>query len=266
MQKLVTLMLILATMPFSAFSRVAVFDGRQQQVTVAQSVETILRFDEPQRTGVPASWKSVLKIRSSGNFVSVEPIEALTGVVDLVMQGTNTGEVTYIRLTAADPGREPDSEVIFRRAHPNDRQATEGETTISRSPLSPRETVEALVRGISQRFGPKHAIESSQFPISIDSRLYSDQPIPHMYRAPGLSFTALRTFTGGGVKGTVFRVKNVSTTEKQLEPGLIRGRWIAVDLRSSDTVLRPSQEILITLVHINAIPYNWATLFAEDAR
>lgn len=245
-----------------AFCRTVIFDGNPVDVYLFPDTDTVIRFDEPQRVGLPNSLAGHIAVRPAGNFVSLTLSEEAEG--EVIFQGLNSGSVVYIRVHVASGVGQADSEIVVRRtggvsSSTSEASNQEREDRLE-STLQPRERVEALVRGIAQRFGPVHAIEDMPFPLIDVGRQYEAEPIQGLYRHPKVIMQPLRTYTGGGVYGTVFIFNNMGDSGITFDPSLLRGKWIALDVRSEDAVVRAKSKILVTLVHTRPLPNNLINL------
>lgn len=250
----------------SASARVAIFDGSPIEINLstAQSTGAVIRFDEPQRIGLPPELASNIQVRPSGNYVSIKLINEFDG--EIIFQGIDTGEVIYARIHTVNEFESADEEIIIRKLSEASSLDNDGtENSPSSVKLTPREVVEVLGRGIAQRFGPLHAIESTPFPIIEHSRNYPPFPLNGLYRQQGVSMTPLKTFTGGGLLGTVFVIENLTQDDVIFDPSKLRGKWIAIDLRSDETILRKDNRALVTLIHVKPLPSNIESILFEDA-
>lgn len=259
--------MILFMMTLGVQARVAIFDGNPIEIYLSTTQRTgaVLRFDEPQRIGLPPELASSIQIRPSGNFVSIKLINEFDG--EIIFQGIDTGEVIYAKIQTVNEYETPDEEVIIRKHSvvAENSSETASDSVKPQNRLTPRETVEVLSRAVAQRFGPLHAIESTPFPIAESSRNYPPFPIEGLYRQAGINMTPVKTFTGGGLLGTVFIIENTSTEDVVIDPAKIRGKWIAVDLRSDEAILKKLNRALVTLIHVKPFPSDLNSILYEDA-
>jgi hypothetical protein len=253
MKKLVALILV-AVISFPCTSKVAVYDGKPLTVDLPINRDVVIRFDEPQRVGASPSLTAKVSFKPSGNFVSLTALDDF-GLDDVIFQGLNTGKVVYVRVRSLPEDSSFEDEIIIRSALDVAEKSETGKQSKTLN-LTPREVLESFSRSIAQEFGVKYAIESALFSIRELPNTHLMQPVVGLYKKPYVDISPIKTFSGHGLLGTVFLLENKSTERLEINPAEIRGDWIALDMVSSDAVLRPNGKTLITLFHLRPLPRN----------
>lgn len=249
-------MYVLASQTVQA--KTLIFSGAPIEIYLAQNsrnAATVVQFSEPQRIGITGGMAKLLTIRPSGTFVSILAEEGFEKG-SAVFQGINSGKVTYIDFLVTDAM--PDDEVVIKRiedgVNPKGNDININASSDQISALSPREQVAAFARAVAQRMGPISEIEDSPFPIKSVPRKYENIPVASMYARPGISMTPLKSYQAAGIYATVFLIVNDNDIPVAIDPNKIRGKWIAVDLLTSDAELRAHSKTLVTLFHVRALP------------
>lgn len=253
MKKLVASILV-AVISFPCIGKVVVYDGKPVTVDLPVNRDVVIRFDEPQRVGASSTLTAKVSFKPSGNFVAITALDDF-GLDDVIFQGLNTGKVVYVRARSMPEDAYFEDEIVIRSALDSVDKGGEGKQSKTLN-LTPREVLESFSRSIAQEFGVKHAIENALFPIRELPNTYLMQPVVGLYKKPYVDISPIKTFSGHGLLGTVFLLENKSADRLEIEPADIRGDWIALDMVSSDTVLRPNGKTLITLFHLRPLPRN----------
>lgn len=238
---------------FPSYGRVALYGGKPVVIDLPLKKDVVLRFDEPQRVGASSEVKSKIKIRPNGNFVTLNT-SVEEGISELIFQGLTTGKVVYVRAASKPVDSYYDDEITIRFLA--DQPADKNESNNTYSNFSPREIVASLTRSMAQSFGVQYALEDAAIAVKNVPTHYKLAPVPGLYKQQGVLLSPIKTLHAGGVYGTAFLFENKSTEMVEIDPKKFRGKWIALDILSSDTVLRPSKKTIITLVHLKPLPTN----------
>ncbi|MEH6454901.1 MAG: DUF3438 family protein [Cocleimonas sp.] len=267
MKKLLFLSLFLTA--FCSTAKVAVFNGSSIEVDLPLGRDVVVRFDEPQRVGMTPALKSIVTAKPAANFVTIKAMTEFDSE-DVIFQGVVSGKVVYMHFNFVAENIPFESEVIVRTLDNTSISSSKKSNASSgdkpKVNLSPREVAQSLSRSIAQKFGAKHAIENSIFSIKELTSNYKLTPVQGLYRAPNIDVSPIKSFSGGGLIGTVFLVENNSRERLLIDPHLFRGDWVGIDLLVSDTELNPSAKTLITLLHIKALPADIAEIFPNRGR
>ena len=267
MKKLLVVGLLLTS--FCSVAKVAVFSSTPIDVDLPVGRDVVVRFDEPQRVGMSSKLKSIVAVRPAANFVTLKANSEF-GTEEVLFQGVNSGAVVYVHFNYVAENVPFESEIIVRMIKDeNGSRDKSSEKSINETPkinLSPREVAQSLTRSIAQEFGSKHAIEDSPFSIKELTSNYQFTPVKGLYKAPFVDVSPIKSFSGGGLIGTVFLFENKGSKDLLIDPNLFRGNWVGIDLLVSDTELAPNAKTLITLLHLKALPSDVKEVFANRGR
>jgi hypothetical protein len=264
MKKLLFIGLFLTA--FCSTAKVAVFNGSPIDVDVPLGRDVVVRFDEPQRVGMSPVLKSVLTVRAASNYVTVKA-NSIFDSEEVIFQGVDSGKVVYMHFNYVVEGVPFESEVIVRSIEDSKVEASSNKNKDNvekpKINLTPREVAQSLTRSIAQEFGAKHAIEDRPFSIKELTSNYKFTPVNGLYKAPFVDVSPIKSFSGGGLIGTVFLFENKGNENLLIDPNLFRGNWIGIDLLLSDTQLAPNSKALITLLHVKALPADIQEIFTS---